>query len=160
MPAVADPRLYQYRNHERGREQRERDRDRDRDRDRIRRRTSPPLAIVPGSPDRRSMQSSSSALLSLSQDITALMSLSLEATLSLMNDYLRAALGTVGVGRYVRASPTRSSTDTGAGLAVVVVGAAERKSHSAVLLPSADPPQRRARVSRSALPRAATRCFR
>lgn len=61
----------------------------------------------------------------MSQDITALVSLSFEATFSLVNDYVRAALGTVGVGQYVRADPTRSSTDTGSGLAVVVVGAAD-----------------------------------
>ncbi|EKC99239.1 hypothetical protein A1Q2_06439 [Trichosporon asahii var. asahii CBS 8904] len=132
MPALADTRHYSYRDHERDRE-RGRDRDRDRDREHFRR-TSPPLAIVPGSPGRRPIQSSSGALLSLSQDITALVSLSFEATFSLVNDYVRAALGTVGVGQYVRVDPSRSSTDTGSGLAVVVVGAADPSSPLSTLL--------------------------
>lgn len=149
MPALADNRHYSYRDHEH-----ERGRDRDRDREHFRR-TSPPLAIVPGSPGRRPIQSSSGALLSLSQDITALVSLSFEATFSLVNDYVRAALGTVGVGHYMRVDPTRSSTDTGSGLAVVVVGAADRKC-CVIQLTDLQPPDR---VSPCASRRVATPSF-
>lgn len=85
----------------------------------------------PATPRPVASQSSTSALLSLSQDITALVSLSIEATSSLLNDYVRAALGTIGAGELVRQGPVRrgTSTDSGAGLAVVVVGAADCKSH-------------------------------
>jgi len=87
----------------------------------------PPTSIsLTGGVTPRPAQSSSSALLSLSQDITALVSLSIEATASLVNDYVRAALGTIGAGDLVRHSPVRrgNMNDSGAGLAVVVVGAA------------------------------------
>ncbi|TXT16092.1 hypothetical protein VHUM_00595 [Vanrija humicola] len=54
-----------------------------------------------------SSPSSSSALISLSQDITALLSLSFEAGASLVNDHVRAALGLVGIGSRVKAPPPR-----------------------------------------------------
>jgi hypothetical protein len=83
-------------------------------------------------------QSSTSALLSLSQDITALVSLSIEATASLVNDCVHAALGTIGAGELVRHHPvTRRGNivDRGAGLAVVVVGAGNCKSTWPLMFP-------------------------
>jgi hypothetical protein len=87
----------------------------------------PNLLLSGGITPRPATQSSSSALLSLSQDITALLSLSIEAGASLVNDYVRAALGTIGAGELVRHHPVRrpGANDSGAGLAVVVVGAAD-----------------------------------
>lgn len=70
--------------------------------------------------------SSSSALLSLSQDIAALVSLSFEATASLVNDYAHSALSTIGLGQRVT-TVSRGGSGGGAGLAVVVVGAADRE---------------------------------
>lgn len=84
----------------------------------------PSLALVPASGSGPTPhRSSSSALLSLSQDVTALVSLSLETAASLVNDYARAALGTIGLGE--RAVTRLGSA--GPGLAVVVVGAADRE---------------------------------
>jgi hypothetical protein len=54
--------------------------------------------------------------------VTALVSLSIETAASLVNDYARTALGTIGLGER-----TSSRGNTGSGLAVVVVGAAERE---------------------------------
>lgn len=73
------------------------------------------------------------ALLSLTQDITALISLSLEATASVVHDWFRSALGMVGAGDVVQYRPRpevrkRSVGEAGRGLAVVVVGANEGKS--------------------------------
>ncbi|CAK9785498.1 hypothetical protein CC85DRAFT_125935 [Cutaneotrichosporon oleaginosum] len=86
----------------------------------------PSLALVPASgsvsPHHRS---NASALLSLSQDVTALVSLSIETAASLVNDYARSALATIGLGER---PPTR-----GPGLAVVVVGAAELSGQSLTL---------------------------
>ncbi|KAL1410722.1 hypothetical protein Q8F55_001664 [Vanrija albida] len=77
--------------------------------------------------------SSSSALISLTQDITALLSLSLEAGASLVNDQVRAALGLVGIGSRVKAVPPRRALESGSGLAVVVVGAADPTGQSLTL---------------------------
>lgn len=71
------------------------------------------------------------ALLSLTQDITALISLSLEATASLVHDWFRGTLGTVGLGELVPHSskpivePDHVRLHGGHGSAVVVVGASE-----------------------------------
>lgn len=70
------------------------------------------------------------ALLSLTQDITALISLSVEATTSVVHDWFKSALGLVGAGDVVRYQPrgavkTRAGGEAGRGLAVVVVGANE-----------------------------------
>lgn len=75
------------------------------------------------------------ALLSLTQDITALISLSVEATASLLHDWLRSSLASVGLarvqaGRHVSLSRRMGKSkvwgEAGQGLAVVVVGASER----------------------------------
>lgn len=72
------------------------------------------------------------ALLSLTQDITALISLSVEATASVVHDWFKSALGLVGAGDAVRYQPrgtpkTRTGGEAGRGLAVVIVGANERE---------------------------------
>ena len=68
-------------------------------------------------------------LIALSQDIAALLSLSIEATASLVHDVYRRTLGAVGwrpVTGYEPVSSTRSGGgEGGRGLAVVVVGAGE-----------------------------------
>jgi hypothetical protein len=71
------------------------------------------------------------ALLSLTQDITALISLSIEATTSLVHDLFKSALGIVGGGEVVRYQPRgekKLGGEAGRGLAVVVVGANEGMS--------------------------------
>lgn len=80
------------------------------------------------------------ALLSLTQDITALVSLSLEATASLVHDWFRTSLLSIGIGRgqVVRYVPPAAQSskkgsgrgESGRGLAVVVVGAEEGTSIS------------------------------
>ena len=68
------------------------------------------------------------SLIALSQDITALLSLSIETTASMMHDMYRKALGTVGLGEVVSHRPTTqpgSSGEAGRGLAVVVLGSGE-----------------------------------
>lgn len=80
------------------------------------------LALVPASGSKHTPhRSSSTALLSLSQDVTALVSLSIEAAASLVNDYTRIALSTFGLGQRSVIRPGSA----GPGLAVVVVGAAD-----------------------------------
>lgn len=81
---------------------------------------------------------SSIALLSLTQDVTALISLSLEATASLVHDWFRSTLGVVGLGQVVPYVPRRMSESSavqlpeGRGMAAVVIGASEgeRPFHS------------------------------
>jgi hypothetical protein len=76
--------------------------------------------------------SSTTALIALTQDITALISISLEATASLVHDWFRSSLGVVGMAR-TSGSAGRSSGihklgekgDALGGMAVVVVGASE-----------------------------------
>ena len=71
------------------------------------------------------------ALLSLTQDITALISLSVEATASLVHDWFRSTLGIVGLGQVVPYVSPRTAelaalrSPGGNGMAVVVVGAGE-----------------------------------
>ena len=75
-----------------------------------------------------SLSPSTLALLSLTQDITALISLSIEATTSLVHDLFKSALGIVGGGEVVRYQPRgekKVGGEAGRGLAVVVVGANE-----------------------------------
>ena len=78
-----------------------------------------------------SPSASSLALLSLTQDITALISLSLEATASLVHDWFRSTLDTIGLGEVVaytgqrKSEPAITSAEGNPGLAVVVVGAGE-----------------------------------
>lgn len=75
-----------------------------------------------------SLSPSTLALLSLTQDITALISLSIEATTSLVHDLFKSALGIVGGGEVVRYQPRgekKVGGEAGRGLAVVVVGASE-----------------------------------
>ena len=93
--------------------------------------TSAPMSRY-GSPTSSSSESSLSpstlALLSLTQDITALISLSIEATTSLVHDLFKSALGIVGGGEVVRYQPRgekKLGGEAGRGLAVVVVGANE-----------------------------------
>lgn len=87
------------------------------------------------------------ALLSIAQDITALVSLSVEATASLVHDWFRSSLLTIGIGRgqVVRYVPPAAKTykarqgrgESGRGLAVVVIGAVERESfHTNILFSS------------------------
>ncbi|BEI86054.1 hypothetical protein CcaverHIS002_0603410 [Cutaneotrichosporon cavernicola] len=88
------------------------------------------LALVPASGSGPSPhRSSASALLSLSQDVTALVSLSIESAASLVNDYGRTALSTIGL---VERSASRPIA-AGSGLAVVVVGAADLSGQSLTL---------------------------
>ena len=81
-------------------------------------------------------------LISLSQDITALVSLSIEATASLAHDMYQQLLARLGLGRavVVRSNDNLKSqikSEAGRGLAVVVVGASESElSHTQVRLPS------------------------
>jgi hypothetical protein len=86
----------------------------------------------PTSPNPESALSPSTlALLSLTQDITALISLSIEATTSLVHDLFKSALGIVGGGEVVRYQPRgekKLGGEAGRGLAVVVVGANEGMS--------------------------------
>jgi hypothetical protein len=98
-----------------------------------------PIANVSQSPTHLSSLPSSSssastlALLSLTQDITALISLSLEGTASWVHDWFRSTLGIVGLGEVVPYNPQRTvdranvRVQEGRGLAVVVVGASERE---------------------------------
>lgn len=68
---------------------------------------------------------------SLSQDIAALLSLSIEATASLVHDVYRRALSTIGLEQSVthrESSKGRVGGEAGRGLAVVVLGATERES--------------------------------
>jgi hypothetical protein len=99
--------------------------------------TSQPMSRR-GSPSSSSSDSSTPhspstlALLSLTQDITALISLSVEATASLVHDWFKSALGMVGAGDVVRYQPRgetrgKAGGEAGRGLAVVVVGANEGK---------------------------------
>jgi hypothetical protein len=82
-----------------------------------------------------SLSPSTLALLSLTQDITALISISIEATTSLVHDLFKSALGVVGGGEIVRYQPRgekrKVGGEAGRGLAVVVVGANEGTSFSA-----------------------------
>jgi hypothetical protein len=93
--------------------------------------TSAPMSRY-DSPNSSSSESALSpsalALLSLTQDITALISLSIEATTSLVHDLFKSALGIVGGGEVVRYQPRgekKLGGEAGRGLAVVVVGANE-----------------------------------
>jgi len=96
--------------------------------------TSAPMSRY-GSPASSSSESALSpstlALLSLTQDITALISLSIEATTSLVHDLFKSALGIVGGGEVVRYQPRgekKLGGEAGRGLAVVIVGANEGMS--------------------------------
>jgi hypothetical protein len=96
--------------------------------------TSAPMSRF-GSPTSSSSETplspSTLALLSLTQDITALISLSIEATTSLVHDLFKSALGIVGGGevvRYQARGEKKSGGEAGRGLAVVVVGANEGMS--------------------------------
>lgn len=92
--------------------------------------------IMPEVPSTSEQEHSAStlALISLTQDITALLSLSVEATASLVHDWFRSSLSTIGLGtphspRQVKtAIKGQGRGETGRGLAVVVIGAAERTS--------------------------------
>jgi hypothetical protein len=91
--------------------------------------SSPPESPTPES----TLSPSTLALLSLTQDVTALISLSIEATTSLVHDWFKSAIGLVGGGEVVRYQPRGESRskpggEAGRGLAVVVVGANEGKS--------------------------------
>lgn len=88
---------------------------------------SPPTSP---NPQESPLSPSTLALLSLTQDITALISLSVEATTSLVHHWFRSALGLVGGGEVVPYQPRGESRskpggEAGRGLAVVVVGANE-----------------------------------
>jgi hypothetical protein len=79
-----------------------------------------------------SPSASTLALLSLTRDITALISLSVEATASLVHDWFRSTLLNIGLsrGQVVRYVPLPTSqpysrSESGRGLAIVVLGAAE-----------------------------------
>lgn len=92
---------------------------------------SPPVSSGSSTPPH---SPSTLALLSLTQDITALISLSVEATASLVHDWVKSALGMVGAGEVVRYQPrgeakSRVGGESGRGLAVVVVGANEGAMH-------------------------------
>ncbi|BEJ16892.1 hypothetical protein CspHIS471_0602930 [Cutaneotrichosporon sp. HIS471] len=88
------------------------------------------LALVPASGSGPSPhRSSASALLSLSQDVTALVSLSIESAASIVNDYGRTALSTIGLVERSASRPVAA----GSGLAVVVVGAADLSGQSLTL---------------------------
>jgi hypothetical protein len=75
------------------------------------------------------------ALLSITQDLTALISLSVEATASLVHDWFRSSLLSIGLSRgqlvhHAGVQPqaqkaSQGRGESGRGLAVVVVGAAE-----------------------------------
>lgn len=79
--------------------------------------------------DAQSSSPSTVALLSLTQDIAALISLSVESTASLLHDWLRTVVGTLGVGGMVNYSPPVAKStirgESGRGAAVVVLGASE-----------------------------------
>lgn len=73
---------------------------------------------------------SSTALQILTQDVSSLLSLSLETTASVLHDWFRSSLGMVGFGGDFaprdRQKPD-SEEESGRGLAVVIVGAGEGK---------------------------------
>lgn len=72
------------------------------------------------------------ALIALTQDVSALLSLSIEATASLVHDWFRSSLCRIGFGTTAPPLRTRDQKygkgEIGRGLAVVVIGAAERMS--------------------------------
>lgn len=94
--------------------------------------SSVPLTLGPSLPT-ASPSPSTQALISLTQDISALVSLSLEATASLVHDWFRASLCSIGLGggeggpRPVRRRGGQKG-ENGRGYAVVVIGAVERES--------------------------------
>lgn len=73
---------------------------------------------------------SSAALQILTQDVSSLLSLSLETTASVLHDWFRSSLGIVGFGGDFtprdRHKPYTEG-ESGSGLAVVIVGAGEGK---------------------------------
>ncbi|KAK8861659.1 hypothetical protein IAR55_002482 [Kwoniella newhampshirensis] len=96
---------------------------------------SPETSSPPSTSSR--LSPSTTALLALTQDITALISLSVEATASIIHDWFRSTLGVVGVGDVVatnsRGGHARARAESGRGLAVVVVGASEATGQSLTL---------------------------
>lgn len=81
-----------------------------------------PQSISPSDP--------TATFLALTQDITALISISLEATASLVHDWFRSTLGLVGLARVAHVpsrvgGPASDKMGDGKGMAVVVVGASE-----------------------------------
>lgn len=81
------------------------------------------------------------SLIALSQDITALLSLSIETTASIVHDAYRKAIGAIGLGEVVAqrsTNCTRPGGEASRGLAVVVVGAGEGVSAYTGSPPSQD----------------------
>ncbi|KAK4690033.1 hypothetical protein P7C73_g34, partial [Tremellales sp. Uapishka_1] len=95
-------------------------------------RTGPSQALA--LPSLPSPNSSTMALLSISQDIAAVLSLTIEASLSLVHGCYRSVLGTMGLGG-LRAEIKRGKgrCEDGRGLGVVVVGAGEATGQSLTL---------------------------
>lgn len=88
-----------------------------------------PVAVLPPE-DEDYLSFSSTALQILTQDVSSLLSLSLETTASVLHDWFRSSLGVVGFGGEFAPrdrQKTYTEGESGRNLAVVIVGAGEGK---------------------------------
>ncbi|ADV25146.1 Hypothetical Protein CGB_L0370C [Cryptococcus gattii WM276] len=95
-----------------------------------------PVAVLPPE-DEDCLSFSSTALQILTQDVSSLLSLSLETTASVLHDWFRSSLGVVGLGGEFAPPRDRQKTyaegESGRNLAVVIVGAGEATGQSLTL---------------------------
>ncbi|KIR51772.1 hypothetical protein I315_05720 [Cryptococcus gattii Ru294] len=95
-----------------------------------------PVAVLPPE-DEDCLSFSSTALQILTQDVSSLLSLSLETTASVLHDWFRSSLGVVGFGGEFAPPRDRQKTytegESGRNLAVVIVGAGEATGQSLTL---------------------------
>ncbi|KIR31943.1 hypothetical protein I352_05571 [Cryptococcus deuterogattii MMRL2647] len=94
-----------------------------------------PVAVLPPE-DEDYLSFSSTALQILTQDVSSLLSLSLETTASVLHDWFRSSLGVVGFGGEFAPrdrQKTYTEGESGRNLAVVIVGAGEATGQSLTL---------------------------
>ncbi|KJE00117.1 hypothetical protein I311_06265 [Cryptococcus gattii NT-10] len=95
-----------------------------------------PVAVLPPE-DEDCLSFSSTALQILTQDVSSLLSLSLETTASVLHDWFRSSLGVVGLGGEFAPPRDRQKSyaegESGRNLAVVIVGAGEATGQSLTL---------------------------
>ncbi|KAE8540617.1 hypothetical protein D1P53_002980 [Cryptococcus gattii VGV] len=94
-----------------------------------------PVAVLPPE-DEDCLSFSSTALQILTQDVSSLLSLSLETTASVLHDWFRSSLGIVGFGGEFAPrdrQKTYTEGESGRNLAVVIVGAGEATGQSLTL---------------------------
>ena len=94
---------------------------------------SAPVGQVEEPTQIHNLPSTTRNLIGLSQDIAALLSLSIESGASLLHDVYRRTMGTIGLGDVMQFEPVSRAGAVGQGgkgLAVVVVGASERECHT------------------------------